>query len=358
MEKEMQDAVFWLPSEFLDDDFFAQEEKSRILLTESDEEEDCMAGLTKQMTRSILLNSENEHSALKTENPKVMAGSPQSTLYGHDSSNGPSQVNSPPSSPLEQSKEDPWDLLYEAADQVMRMRMNDHIQNQYSQAFRGHGILGSATKASQPISNPIRNPYAGLYPNHNSVLTQRQIQAAQFFHLRQQQLLKQQQQCLASAVWGKQNRAQVGSGYHNGAPLGLSQSAWPSLHKTNPNPLPGSNMRAVFLSGAGVKRESAGTGVFLPRRAGTPSEPPRKKPNCSTVLLPAKVVQALNLNLDEFGAQPRMNGGFMLDHEELINRTSMMAAAYQKQRFVDVQSQPSVQPLGGHDLNLPQEWTY
>ncbi|EHA8589497.1 hypothetical protein COCNU_scaffold010294G000070 [Cocos nucifera] len=37
-------------------------------------------------------------------------------------------------------------------------------------------------------------------------------------------------------------------------------------------------MRAVFLTGAGAKRESAGTGVFLPRRVGTPTES-RKKPD-------------------------------------------------------------------------------
>jgi hypothetical protein len=34
----------------------------------------------------------------------------------------------------------------------------------------------------------------------------------------------------------------------------------------------------------------------------------------STVLLPAKVVQTLNLNLDELGVQPRTNGGVLLDH--------------------------------------------
>jgi hypothetical protein len=35
---------------------------------------------------------------------------------------------------------------------------------------------------------------------------------------------------------------------------------------------------------------------------------------CSTVLVPARVVQALNLNLDDLGAQPRYPGGFVLDH--------------------------------------------
>jgi hypothetical protein len=43
--------------------------------------------------------------------------------------------------------------------------------------------------------------------------------------------------------------------------------------------------------------------LSLPLRAG-----------CSTVLVPARVVQALNLNLDDLGAQPRYPGGFVLDH--------------------------------------------
>ena len=39
-----------------------------------------------------------------------------------------------------------------------------------------------------------------------------------------------------------------------------------------------------------------------------------RPPGCSTVLVPARVVQALNLNLDDLGAQPRYPGGFVLDH--------------------------------------------
>jgi len=35
---------------------------------------------------------------------------------------------------------------------------------------------------------------------------------------------------------------------------------------------------------------------------------------CSTVLLPARVVQALNLNVEDLGARPIYPGGFALDH--------------------------------------------
>lgn len=105
---------------------------------------------------------------------------------------------------------------------------------------------------------------------------------------------QQQQQKLMSAGWGgKAGRNNFVSGYgENGChaavpfrggsntPLGLSPSAWPPLPKQSPNAQPpGSGMRAVFLSETGTKRESAGTGVFLPRRVGSPAEPPRKKPS-------------------------------------------------------------------------------
>jgi hypothetical protein len=43
-------------------------------------------------------------------------------------------------------------------------------------------------------------------------------------------------------------------------------------------------------------------------------------PACPTVIVPAKVVQALNLNFDDMGghAQPRFNTGFASDHGRLI----------------------------------------
>jgi len=62
-----------------------------------------------------------------------------------------------------------------------------------------------------------------------------------------------------------------------GRPLGLPQSAWPPLQVHPQNQHSNSaGMRAVFLGGSGVKRECAGTGVFLPRRYGNPPDPKKK----------------------------------------------------------------------------------
>lgn len=57
----------------------------------------------------------------------------------------------------------------------------------------------------------------------------------------------------------------------NGRPLvAPAASAWPSMQQQN-----GASMRAVFL-GPNGKRGCAGTGVFLPRRAGSHSETRKK----------------------------------------------------------------------------------
>jgi hypothetical protein len=113
------------------------------------------------------------------------------------------------------------------------------------------------------------------------------LSCLQFQHVRQDQVLNSQRVPVwerkqeAKEGWSTQqhqqeqqiqNRVRSTTGYESGRcgrPLGLPQSAWPSLQAQQQNQLPrhnGSGTRAVFLGGSGVKRESAGTGVFLPRR--------------------------------------------------------------------------------------------
>lgn len=102
-----------------------------------------------------------------------------------------------------------------------------------------------------------------------------------------EEMLKQQ----CSSIWGrqmpvKQQGFQSNGGYER--QLGFSESAWPPVQIQRQNHLNqppqhrgGSGMRAVFLGGSGVKRECAGTGVFLPRGYGinNPSECRRKSGN-------------------------------------------------------------------------------
>ncbi|EEF41716.1 uncharacterized protein LOC8272053 [Ricinus communis] len=110
----------------------------------------------------------------------------------------------------------------------------------------------------------------------------------------------------------------------------------------------GSGMRAIFLDSG---KQTCGTGVFLPRRAGT-NLPFSKKPACSPVLLPARVVQALNLNIHETGLQisRRKDASRSGDCNLIKNRTGKDGSA---QCCVVSQNENS-----SPEILLPKEWTY
>ncbi|GAV65464.1 hypothetical protein CFOL_v3_08979 [Cephalotus follicularis] len=333
--------------------------------TESDEE-DFLSGLTRKMDHYTLEDDLRRNDrAFGLDNSKGwgLSGSPQSTLSAiasgcgcrQGSSKGSSNCQSRVSSPPET-----WDLLYAAAGEVARMKMNEDMYG----FNHNKGLLGLPKNNTRKpsVSVPLKNPSSdtGFYPHDK-------LQAIQYQQLKQQQIMKQQQQQHISAVWGGQTKGSTGSysqlvqrsGVRNsgvvGRPLGLSPSAWPPLQQPQQqynNQRNGSGMRAVFLGSNGTKRESVGTGVFLPRRIGTVTEC-RKKPGCSTVLLPARVVQALNLNLDDPRAQlqPRFNGSFAPDIDVALRPRNNGVLNHQRR---------NVRPQSGinHEIRLPQEWTY
>ncbi|XP_068638442.1 uncharacterized protein [Aristolochia californica] len=113
-------------------------------------------------------------------------------------------------------------------------------------------------------------------------------------------------------------------------------------------------MRAVFLGGSGTRGESCGTGIFLPRGVGNAADL-HKKPACSTVLLPTRVVQALSLNLDEMGtAQPRFQPSFVHQEDGSVSCISSVTPLHQPRRH------NLVRPVlpANQEIRLPSKWTY
>ncbi|WOL04691.1 hypothetical protein Cni_G13413 [Canna indica] len=370
MATECEDGELWLPAELLCDDFFRDEKpkegeplvsnldspvESVTTGTESDEDVEYMAGLTQRMARYSLQDDDGDAMALALGHSKAIARSPQSTLCPWSASNkgspnGPSLVSSPSSSsPLQQrGKEDAGNLLYEAAGQVMRMRRLSDLGR--GQSLYERGFIS-------PAENPSPAPKSSCYAS-GPFITDHQIQAAHFYHMKRQQAMKQQ----LAAPWGRQNRATgVGGGHAEGRcgpcgrPLDLPPSAWPPLIKPSPPQQEHNPTRAVLLNNSGVRKESAGTGVFLPRTSGNRPEP-RKKAECSTVLVPDRVVQALNLSMEEFAALPRFPGGFVLNRDVLIGRSSAVVSHQKRKHHLG--DDPTTAAAAAWSGVLPQEWTY
>lgn len=333
MEQELADGMFWLPPEFLndDDDVFMNSGVSTGNLsspvesvigsteTESDEE-DYLSELSRKLAQSTLEDNFWKMESSYSKSTTVMAGSPQSTLCGckQISSRGSSNCPSPAPVPAGSRNDAPYDVLYRAAGEVARIRMTEES------GYRNH----VAQQPQPPRRIPSPNPQF------------HQIQAAQ---MKQQQLQQKQHEQYKQFV--KQSIGRNGGGGNMKTVPPPPLSAWPTLQQSRqqqppppPPPASRSGMRAVFLGNPNPKRESTGTGVFLPRQIGAPTET-RKKRGCSTVLLPEKVVHALNLNLE---AQIRSNYDY---NAEMRYRSNVLVAEQRRQQVEK-------------DLRLPQEWTY
>ncbi|KAL4341579.1 hypothetical protein GQ457_08G012730 [Hibiscus cannabinus] len=281
----LDDGEFWLLPRFLaDDDLFVDKGEvndtppkdllpsdlsspveSVVGSTETDsDEENYLVGLTRQMARYTLEDDFDNGSS-----------SPESTRsrYSHGS-----------------SKSGTWALLCSAAEEAARVRMK---RESYS-GFNNKGLFGRPAKKPSP-----NQPPSASYP-HQSL----SLRATQFQQVKQSQLMRQQHN---PTVWrGKKQHHQQLAVLQNSAnrPSGLFPFACPPPQQ-QPKPKNGSSMGTVPLDNPTGKRECAGTGVFLPR----PAEP-RKKQDRPTILLPARVVQALNLNLLEINAQPHLRSRF------------------------------------------------
>ncbi|PKA46098.1 hypothetical protein AXF42_Ash015389 [Apostasia shenzhenica] len=321
------DDELWLPPELLTDDFFHAGSDERLLPEDQEIRADgYSAGFSRRMPRSFIHSDEELYSMFCKENPKAMAASDlcDDGRWGNRKPAPPTQTGY-----LDLSRRDAWDLLYSRAETL------DQV---YAKELHPSFPSPATVNAPKKSCAPPKCSSDGLYPNHS--LTQRDLQLAQFYYLKHQQLIKHQlSTAWSSSVRIKGVNATAAMSYEKnmgcGPPEFAASPAFPPSHPPAHGPQPGSGLRAVFLK---TRKESSGTGVFLPRHAGSADEP-RKKQACSTVLLPARVIQALNLNLDELSINPR------------IPSHDMVSARNQKGNI-----HRQMQATG--DTRLPPEWTY
>ncbi|GLT36315.1 hypothetical protein SLA2020_107030 [Shorea laevis] len=116
----------------------------------------------------------------------------------------------------------------------------------------------------------------------------------------------------------------------------------------------GSGMQALFLDSG---KRSCGTGVFHPQRAGTNFQP-NKTPACSPVLLPPRVVQALNLNVHALGLQISSRKDYRSNSRDGVtnpykNRNDAIKDV-QTKCCANIPQNQSSSP----EIFLPKEWTY
>ncbi|CAK9199483.1 unnamed protein product [Sphagnum troendelagicum] len=336
-------------------------------------------------------------------------GSSTASSTSPSSSRVSSQVSSPPTTPLEARQNDidadAWDLLYTAAaaGEVHNLKMKleprkpglpssptsrhnqQHIQRQqpvvqpaHLQApvtglgLQGHMLarngrpLKAASSPGAPCQSYMRNE-ADRIAMHGSGIQHRWNSAERLGDDRGSLRSSSGQMAVkAGPGFGCQSRTNHEYHHHQ-----HQHQGWPGLKKgcnkgqyrserfmdynspqwTAANGQ-GSGMRAVFLgSGGGSGRESSGTGVFIPRCAGNGPELNRKPACSTTVLLPSRIVQALNLNVENIA--PHCLGTLAMGPSKSSFEECCWLASCGK-------ACPSIlqQNAAPELLNLPSEWTY
>ncbi|URE40688.1 hypothetical protein MUK42_16681 [Musa troglodytarum] len=293
-----------LPSELLDDVFVAEREERRpaaeamepVTESESDEEGDYLAGLARQMAHSFLLDDDSGILGLSADD---------------DAKHRLTARSSPPCSPLELPKGDAWDPLHEAAEQAMWSRLTDAEHGRWR--VYEHELLSQPRK---PCTSKSTSPF----------LARQQLQAAR------QQL---------SAGWERQIKARRGAS-HGGNRCTRSLGSFPSgclPFQMQHRPQHGSGMRTVFLRGSGARKESIGTGVFLPRTAGSKTEPQKN------------LFNSVHSGKSRAGVELESGGT-----DRLPWRIYALVGPRNPGRHHSLPPRPSAMttPVSG----LPQEWTY
>ncbi|XP_019456079.1 PREDICTED: uncharacterized protein LOC109356906 isoform X2 [Lupinus angustifolius] len=329
--------------------------------TESSDEEEFFAGLTRRLSQASLhetlpsqlaVPNNSCHKPKVQEKVRVKLGSPQSTLSGMGdwsgqgpgssdvSPNGSSRVPSPNTTPF---SNDAWDAIYAAAEQVAKLKTSSD-RSKFD--FQNRGVRSGF--AQHVVANNRATP---LFSYHN---------LNQGHELKQEQMLKHQ----CGSIWGRESKPAFstyqqqlqaknkGHEFVNGSvkcTYPLTEPAWHNLQVNPQNqhvqPHSGYGSKSVSNAGSGVKRGCAGTGVFLPRQYVAPHEPRKKT-------IPAKAIHAVNLNIDDLSSitQQRFAHAYGANYNALLARRN----AILMQQVLNLRREEAT----SYEMRLPQEWNY
>ncbi|KAJ6984513.1 uncharacterized protein [Populus alba] len=305
--------------------------------SESDQDDDYIAELTRQMAHHMLQDDDHE----RHEKTWSVAGWPQSTAW----------------SELGSSQEEETVVVNKF--EKFKIKEEEEI-HKYA---NNEGCLSTSLKTLS-VPSTVREPEISPADQFQSkqALIENQIK---FYKLKNSEQIMKQQESLNGAKrsnWHKQNdpKRQVKQFQSKGRARGGQftnhygqKVSWANLQQQHRT---GSEMRAVFLGDSCPRsRSGGGTGVFLPRGIGNTSGS-QKKPGCSTVLIPARVVQALKLHFDKMGVASRSNGAILPIQQDASSGDVRCGLQQPPQKKSQTPATPAVNSHQG--TGLPQEWPY
>ncbi|XP_061374666.1 uncharacterized protein LOC133316884 [Gastrolobium bilobum] len=309
----------------------------------NDKEDDLVAELTRQMAHFMLQDDHKfDFSCIGSQNLESQwdsISSLQSTLWSPLGKNQRSPEGSSQESLPLNNHDSCWENTNNVVGMFEKMKLDERGDSKY---HPGYGIQSLET------SNVGVSSYQSLI--------QQQIRADQLSRLRKEHILSLKQKLTAyrenhvmlSQQFQKKGKGVVDVGSVNGRRIRPPRPAPP------PPKQAGSEMLPLFLGKSGSRGTPCGTGVFLPRGGTSAPSESRKRPGkgCSTVLIPARVVQALQLHFDQMAATsgPKA-GGFPPLHDVLV---SDRAGMYSLQKRQSRKKQANIES----EMILPQEWTY
>ncbi|XP_027911292.1 uncharacterized protein LOC114170024 isoform X1 [Vigna unguiculata] len=266
-----------------------------------------------------LLDSNTSPQSTKSSTVSSIQGSPQ----GSSSSSSPSYYSQEPSPT---GHEFCWESNYDTMKMLEKMKLDESDSSEYHPGY---------------VNQRLETSNVGFYS-----LLQEQIRAIQSSRIRQEEILSRKQDSTAyvGKIQGQisQQFEKKGKGVNVGCDYG---------RRIRP---PWQQGRSQHQTGSRGSSYS-GTGVFLPRgETGAPLES-RKRPGkgSTTVLIPARVVQALQVHFDQMAATcgPTKPHGFPPLQDVLVSTSDGM---YSLQNTQSRNQQSHMQ----NEMLLPQEWTY